>query len=330
EKTNLLKIISFLGFFCSKYFDSNPDEPISAFPYFTSDEPIKFYCDFKIGETEYYYDLVLVRDNIISESVSRKVKKKVLLFERKGNSLVDNIKEFNELRKMKLRSNVSIISSANQYGFDEVKPIYDFFSNIIGNVGILGRLEKTRSHDYTSKFYNDNKEVLIFSVDMIKKSDTGIDNISIYTRKDEKGEELFFPIFEHDASVDNNKLTFFHQSSGTKELYNILPFYKIVLQTGGILVLDEFDINLHPHILPLLVELFDDEESNPHNAQMIFSTHHDSILDYMGKYRTIVVNKEKSESYSFRLDEIAGDLLRNDRSIRNIYNSGKVSGVPRV
>jgi hypothetical protein len=43
-----------------------------------------------------------------------------------------------------------------------------------------------------------------------------------------------------------------------------------------------------------------------------------------------VVNKEKSESYTFRLDEIPGDILRNDRPIRAIYDAGKVSGVPRV
>ncbi|MGB5686277.1 MAG: ATP-binding protein [Candidatus Electrothrix sp.] len=328
-KTNILKILPFIGFFCTDSFNNKPDAPIPVFPYFDSEEPIKFYCDFIIGKTEYYYDLIINNNKVISESISRKRKKTVLLLKREGNKLKENIKEFSKLNDIKLRSNASIISTANQYEFEELKHIYIFFSRIYTNVGLLGRFDNKYDNN-TSKFYHDNEKALKFSIEMIKKSDLGINNISIETRKNEKGDEEFFPTFEHDASVNNNVLTYYAQSSGTKELYNILPYYRVALDSGGVLVLDEFDINLHPHILPLLIELFDDEKTNPHNAQMIFSTHHDSILDYMGKYRTIVVNKEKSESYTFRLDEIPGDILRNDRPIRAIYDAGKVSGVPRV
>ncbi|XCN73165.1 MAG: ATP-binding protein [Candidatus Electrothrix aestuarii] len=328
-KTNLLKIISFLGNFCTNSFNEKPEESISAYSYFDNDQPIKFYCDFKIKETEYYYDITLNKDHIISESISRKIKQTVSLFERDGNKLTKSIKQFSELHKIKLRSNASIISTANQYDFEAIKPIYRFFSSILANVGPLGRLEN-QHNDSVSRFYHHNAAALKFSIDLIKKSDVGINNIAIHTRKDEKENKIFFPIFEHDTDAHANKLTFYDQSSGTKELYNILPYYRMILDTGGVLVLDEFDINLHPHILPLLIQLFDDEKTNPYNAQMIFSTHHDSILDYMGKYRTIVVNKEKSGSYSFRLDEISGDVLRNDRSIRPVYNAGKITGVPRL
>ena len=75
---------------------------------------------------------------------------------------------------------------------------------------------------------------------------------------------------------------------------------------------------------------FDDEKTNPNNAQMVFSTHNTDILDYMGKYRTVFINKESSESYGYRLDEIPGDIIRNDRLVSPVYKSGKIGGVPRL
>ena len=63
---------------------------------------------------------------------------------------------------------------------------------------------------------------------------------------------------------------------------------------------------------------------------MIFTTHNRDILDALGKHKTILVNKEDNESYSYKLDELPGNLVRNDRPISPIYNSGKIGGVPKT
>jgi AAA15 family ATPase/GTPase len=125
-------------------------------------------------------------------------------------------------------------------------------------------------------------------------------------------------------------LPYYAQSLGTKTLYNTIWYYIIALEAGGILVMDEFDIDFHPHMLQSFVNYFDDAKTNKQNAQMIFSTHNTDILKYMGKYRTVILNKEDSESYGYRLDEIPGDIIRNDRSIISVYNSGKIGGIPRI
>ena len=80
----------------------------------------------------------------------------------------------------------------------------------------------------------------------------------------------------------------------------------------------------------MLIDLFDDSEKNLNNAQMIFSTHDTAIMDRLGKYRTYLVNKENNESFGYRLDEIPGDILRNDRPVSSPYRNGKVGGVPKV
>ena len=106
--------------------------------------------------------------------------------------------------------------------------------------------------------------------------------------------------------------------------------FKQVLDSGGVLLLDEFDNNLHPALLHWLINLFMDPEHNPHGAQIIFSSHNTNIMDVMTKYRVVVVNKEENESFLYRLDELQGSLLRNDRSIEAIYKSGKIGGTPSL
>ena len=61
--------------------------------------------------------------------------------------------------------------------------------------------------------------------------------------------------------IDNKikTLTYHEQSNGVKSLYLQLGLYAIALDFGMVLALDEFDIDLHPDLIPMLVELFEDD-----------------------------------------------------------------------
>jgi hypothetical protein len=76
--------------------------------------------------------------------------------------------------------------------------------------------------------------------------------------------------------------------------------------------------------------LFLDPETNPNNAQLLFTTHDSEILNGLGRYRTYLVNKVDNECFAYRLDEIPGDILRNDRPILPAYNEGKIGGIPKL
>ena len=329
-KTNALKILSFLKYFCTDSFAHKPDTPFLISSFFSNNEPTDLFCDFTINDDRYHYSVSLTDKEIISESLTRTKSRSTVIFTRTNNTFSHLIKEFSELKNIKLRSNASIISTAHQYELAITNPIYNFFFNILANVCYQGTIDAKLDYLAISEFYFHNPKILQFSLELIKKCDLGISSIEIRKGKKENGEIFYYPIFIQDADVKDNKLLFHDQSSGTKELFLILPSYKIVLNSGGVLAMDEFDINLHPHILPLLIGCFEDDHINRNNAQLIFTTHNSSILDYMGKYRTIIVSKEKCESYAYRLDEIPGDILRNDRSIEAAYNSGKIGGIPRL
>lgn len=331
-KTNALKVISFMRNFCVNSFTNKPEASLFVDSFFNNSDLIDMFCEFQIDSIQYRYEVSILDKEVISEVFSRKIKRWAPVFTREKNELKYWISDYNELKQVKLRSNASIISTAYQYESKCIIPIYNFFRLIQSNVGWSGRFDLIPTDNYStvSEFYRDNQDSFDFAKNIIKNCDLGIKDIKIEVLKDEKGENIYFPVFEHDAEVNNNKLKFYSQSSGTRALYLILPLYKIVLETGGLLVLDEFDINFHPHMLPVLVGLFDDEKINKNNAQMIFSTHNSEIMDQMSKYRTIIINQEHGESYGYRLDEIPGDLIRNDRPISPVYNAGKIGGVPKI
>ncbi len=332
-KTNALKVLSFLSEVCCNSFNSKPEDEFRFETYFFNKKRASFFVEFCDNDNiEFRYELELNKKQILRETLFRKKKKTIKLFDRIENSINDRIKEFSEIDNIKLRNNASIISTAYQYELPVLRNIYIFFFRIILNINYFkGLLEQPHSIDSITSYYYHNKNVFEFAKDIIKKCDLGIVDIEIEKRLDGKDQVKYIPLFVHESK--NNKkhnINYYEESSGTRSLYGQLFKYFIALEIGGVLVLDEFDINLHPDILPFLIQLFTDNKTNKKNAQLLFTTHNSNILNTLGKYRTVLVNKDENESYLYRLDEIPGDIIRNDRPIEPVYRSGKIGGVPRI
>ena len=331
-KTNALKVPSFLQYFAKNSFELKPEEEIGFDSYFENNDPTSLYIVFLNNHIEYTYEVELTRTKIISETIYKKINKKIKIIERQENQFAVLRNGFKKFKIIKLRNNASFISTAKQYGFEEIDEIYDLFSSIIApNVNQFGRHDKLPDYKVASKFYFENDDIFNFVQKTLKQSDTGIDHLELLdTENEETGKIEYIPIFNYKVEEEQNFLTFHDQSSGVKSLFLQLGFYKIALNEGKTLVLDEFDINLHPDLLPMLIDFFEDEIKNPKNAQLIFTTHNTEIMDHLGKYRIVLVDKKDNHSYVYRLDEIPGEILRNDRPISPIYKSGKIGGVPVI
>lgn len=332
-KTNVLKAISFAGYFATDSFNQKPDAEIYMEPYFYCDDPSEFYVEFEQDGIFYFYELKVNEKVVVEETLSRKKTKLVPVFKRLANKLDYVVGDASELKKVKLRANASLISTAFQYelSLPDIEAAYKFFSNIITNVSYTGFNDNPVNYKDLAKYYSNNTDCFKFMKSIISECDIGITDIELQKVNVGTDEEEQFPVFIHGESEEYNRIVvFLTESSGTQSLYSHLWKVYSALSTGGLLVTDEFDINLHPDILPKLLNLFADRESNKNNAQIIFSTHDVEILDYLGKYRTYLVNKENNESYAYRLDELPGEILRNDRSISNYYRKGLIGGIPNL
>lgn len=331
-KTQVLKAISFLSNFCTKSFDSDVDDAISVSPFFDSEEPCEFFADFNYHGTEYRYELIATDQEVKSEILYKKKQRQSKVFERIGNEFTYTPKSVAPLKSMTLRKNASVISTAHQYDLKikEVRDVYFFFKLIFSNVNFTGLRERPRDIFWVTDYLKKNPKIFDFVKEFIKECDTGISDIQIFEVTDNDNKKKFAPAFLHRHGDEDHVVVSMTESSGTKTLYRDLTSYHLALEYGGMVVADELDINLHPFLLRKIVELFLNEETNPHGAQLIFSTHNSEIMDQLGRYRVYMVNKDNNESFAYRLDDFPGDVVRNGRAISPAYKDGKIGGVPRL
>ncbi|MCK5682783.1 ATP-binding protein, partial [bacterium] len=194
-KTNVLKILSFLRTFCCDSFNKKPDDDIYIDSFFSNDQVIEVYIEFEIDKVKYRYELALTRKEIKYEKLSKKIRRSVLVIERLNNKIEKCVEYYKSVNQIKLRSNASFISTANQYEINELSVIYNFFSFISSNVHALGFYDYQPDLSYVSKLYSYNEVLFDFAKRVIKKCDLGIDDIVINKRIDANGKEIYYPIF---------------------------------------------------------------------------------------------------------------------------------------
>lgn len=177
---------------------------------------------------------------------------------------------------------------------------------------------------------------------LIHVADMGIDDIIM---KEHGESEFKFPNSVPDnvkkAVIQENKWEFgmrhgnvilgmMYESTGTKNLFGLGARILNILDKGGILVYDEMNIAIHPALFHLLVSLFHSPISNPHHAQLLFTTHDASIAgDSMLRADQIwFAEKEKdgaSQLYSAQdFEDISINL-----PFENWYRSGRFGALPQ-
>lgn len=124
------------------------------------------------------------------------------------------------------------------------------------------------------------------------------------------------------------------ESSGTNKVFDLLgPFFDALIN-GKVLVVDELDAKLHPLLTNALVGLFNSEENNPRNAQLIFATHDTNLLSYSNFRRDQIYFTEKDKEgvsalYSLiEYKEEGGGTVRKDRSFEKDYVQGRYGAIP--
>lgn len=125
------------------------------------------------------------------------------------------------------------------------------------------------------------------------------------------------------------------ESAGTVKAVALAGPIVEALAHGGILVIDEFDARLHTLLAKQLVELFQDPSTNPHDAQLVFTSHDTNLLTRTLLRRDQLWFVEKSHKthasdlYSlaeFRLED--GSRVRNDARYEVDYLQGKYGAIP--
>ena len=123
------------------------------------------------------------------------------------------------------------------------------------------------------------------------------------------------------------------ESQGTQKFFNLIGLILLILDSGGILIADELDTKLHPLLTQRLVQLFNNSETNPRNAQFIFTTHDTNLLS-AGLFRRDQIWFTEKDTYGatqlYALTDYkpGGKTVRNDEQLEKNYIAGKYGGIP--
>lgn len=330
-KTNALKVFAFITDFVLNSFSYHPEKPIPYKTFFNNTDSSEFFVEFTDAESnEYRYEAVLHSDHVDTETIIKIGKAEEIILRRENNTLTINNLFTRKIDPI-FRNNASVISTLRQHGVNEINPISTFFSNVSTNVnyqGLAYELERLIPV-ITEQFYHDH-DALSFATNLIRKFDTGITDIDIRREEGIFQKVYFSTICMHDNNNEPSSLLLIEESTGTKALYTNLYFYYKCIKTGGVLILDEFDINLHSDILPHLLRLFTDADINTNNAQLIFTSLNTDIMNILGSSGTYLFEKEHGESYCYRLDEIQSNIIKKGSSIADSYKRHFLGGYPKI
>lgn len=94
-------------------------------------------------------------------------------------------------------------------------------------------------------------------------------------REGRRGRRL---MFVHQGAAAEVLFELADESTGTQQLLGLAVRTADVLSTGGTMCVDEIDASLHPLLTAKLVGLFQSPTSNPHQSQLIFTSHDAALL----------------------------------------------------
>ena len=118
------------------------------------------------------------------------------------------------------------------------------------------------------------------------------------------------------------------ESKGTRTLVSLLIPALEALSRGSLLVIDELDTSLHPSLARAFVSLFTREDSNPHGAQLVFSTHDVALLGSGLINQDEIWMTDKSHVGETRFTPLTEFKLRSRDDIEKAYRLGRLGGVP--
>ncbi len=359
-KSNLLRAFKALEYLVLNSAKFDPDDKLGPFEPFRLSKGFdkKFVgieLEFFINRIRYAYSLVYSEKTVEQEKLLFfPLAKEAVLFNRvKGKDI-----QFGEYFKGEKKTierltlpNQLFLSKAAENNAESILPIFQFFKNRINVYPFLNQYyESGLERFYAKRLADEPESVFAKKLNaLICALDTGInsisaketdwnavkfpenipDNIRKKIREDFKYEiktvhELFNESNEKTGLID---FDIDEESTGTRSLLSIGGIIIDALEKGSVLVIDEFEKNLHPIITSYLIKLFNEKLFNPKNAQLIFATHDVTQLNEELFNRDQVWFTQKNEfgvTELIRCSDIKG--LRLNAPLDKWYVAGRLGG----
>ncbi len=218
-----------------------------------------------------------------------------------------------------LQPNVSVISSFAMFQHPTAMRYVERLSYVIGNIGWDG----PPNDQAVVNFLASSSELVDSLNSDLRRIDIGVEKMRI-----EHGPGGPFPMFKHEGL--EFEMPWQLESGGTRAFIRLFPIISFALSNGGIALVDEFDLMIHPLVLPEIIGWFHDRETrNKYNAQLWITCHSASLLDDLAKEEVVFAEKDGHGRTSiYSLMDIKA--VRRGDNLYSKYLSGAYGAVPHI
>ena len=279
------------------------DAPVRPFAFGTEYQkrPTFFGIDIIIDGITYHYEFGVFGKTIVQERLTKKYRRTEKLLERSDKDIVlrSELKEF-EAAKHLVREDALCLSIAALLNNELASRIVDAIRDIqvvsmtaarIAPANGKESFSKERIQKYLTVLQKADPTLREINVSWeeqeVARQKVDVDdfeNREIIAMKTVVGIKTVHAVDEGGSLANGTPISFFaDESLGTVKLFTALPYLFDVLESGGVLVVDELENGLHLSLAKEIVSLFANELTNPNNAQLICTSHQPLLLD--GNYR---------------------------------------------
>lgn len=250
-------------------------------------------------------------------------------------------KKYRDNIKVSLNKKTLIASLGAKLKVEQCRMIVDWFDrNRIINFG--DPAENLFYSKVLPKNFTDDTSVQQDVINYLSSFDNGITGFNIEQLQDDdvnsKGQKHFTIRSVHNIcnSEETVVIPFEEESAGTLKMFSLYPHLNSVLQSGGVLFIDELNARLHPLLGEAIINLFKEESLNPNHAQLIFSSHDIWPMTDRCLRRDEIWFTEKNSNQESRLFRLTS---RNKEKINSAakatafakkYMAGEYGAIPQV
>lgn len=352
-KSNLLEAMSFMRLFVlTSLAEMQVEEKIRAKPFkldaVTENAPSHFEITFLHNNSRYRYGFEVDKNAVRKEWLFRaeKVKEDMLFIRENADiEISDNFKEGIGLEE-KTRDSAPFLSVVAQFNGEIAGSILKWFRGFKSL-----HAQRDQLYERFSVQFLQDETMRPLIMDLIHKADLGIDDLVVdEIPVDENAQQALSGLrqelrkhrtfristvhqkFRDGVKEGNAQLNLFSEGSeGTAKIVRIAGPLLDCLKNGHVVAVDELDAKLHPLLTKAIVRLFNSSDSNPKNAQLIFTTHDTNLLqDVQGRNlrRDQIWFTEKNKHSATDLYSLAEMKARNDAAIEKNYIQGRYGAIP--
>lgn len=354
-KSNLIKGLGFMrGFVLNSSREGLARQAIRVEPFLLTDEtekaPSHFEVVFRIEGRRFRYGFEVDKQRVFSEWLFEMgAKSEKVLFTREEQIIKTSSSNFAEGRGLKTRAreNALFLSVCVQFNgaisglvsrwFEQLSIASGLFDHHFGGqsiddmddqakaeeiIAFMKRLDVGINGVVLTKNPMDAEFIKVLPAEIQEQLQSGegmmIEVETLHHKYNSEGQTI------GQVRFDLNK----NESDGTQKMFHLAGSLLKTLREGATMVVDELDARLHPLLTCAIIGLFGDRTSNPHGAQLLFTTHDTNLLSNSLFRRDQIWFAEKDGAQGTNFYSLAEFPVRYDSDLETAYVRGKFGAIP--